>query len=171
MLVDDSAVIRGAIARLLQADPDIQVVARAADGRAAVAVLAQHDIDLVLLDIEMPVLDGLSALPLLLQARPGLRVIMASTLTTRGAESTLRALRLGAADCIAKPAAMGGADQAFAAELIAKIKAIAGPRRRAASAAATSPAATSPAATSPAATSSAATSPAAAAASSAAAGS
>ena len=63
----------------------------------------------VVLDIEMPVMDGMTALPLLLRADPGLQVIMASTLTTRGADIALRALRLGAADYVPKPIRRGTA--------------------------------------------------------------
>ncbi len=62
---------------------------------------------MLVLDIEMPVMDGMTALPLLLRADPGLRVIMASTLTTRGADIALRALRLGAADYLPKPSSIG----------------------------------------------------------------
>jgi two-component system chemotaxis response regulator CheB len=81
----------------------------------------------------MPVLDGLAALPLLLRADPQLRVIMASTLTTRGADVAMRALRLGAADYVPKPSSLGLAgDETFRSELIAKVKGLARLRRRAA---------------------------------------
>jgi two-component system chemotaxis response regulator CheB len=124
MLCDDSAVIRGAVARMLEADPQISVVARAANGRQALDEVTRRpgEIDVLVLDIEMPVMDGLEALPLLLRAAPGLRVIMASTLTTRGADIALRALRLGAADTIPKPAAAAIADDSFRQELLAKVK-------------------------------------------------
>ena len=122
LICDDSAVIRGAIARILEADPMIRVAARAANGQAALDALKLHDIDVVVLDIEMPVMDGLTALPLLLRAQPGLAVIMASTLTARGADIAMRALRLGAADYVPKPSAMQLAgDARFGPELIAKI--------------------------------------------------
>ncbi|MCX7380477.1 MAG: chemotaxis response regulator protein-glutamate methylesterase [Alphaproteobacteria bacterium] len=132
MICDDSAVIRGAIARMLETDPEIRVVARVADGKAALAALqaAPGTIDVVVLDIEMPVMDGLAALPLLLRADPGLRVIMASTLTTRGADIALRALRLGAADYVPKPATSAIADDSFRRELLAKVKGLARQRRR-----------------------------------------
>ena len=69
-----------------------------------------------MLDIEMPVMDGMAALPLLLRADPGVRVIMASTLTTRGADIAMRALRLGAADYVPKPSSIGTqSDDGFAA--------------------------------------------------------
>jgi two-component system chemotaxis response regulator CheB len=130
MICDDSAVIRFAIGSLLGADPGIEVVARVAHGRAALDALKQHQVDVVVLDIEMPVMDGLTALPLLLQASPGLSVIMASTLTERGAEISMRALRLGAADYVPKPSAMAVAgDQRFGAELLAKVHGLARLRR------------------------------------------
>jgi two-component system chemotaxis response regulator CheB len=122
MICDDSATIRGAIARILEMDPAIRVVARASNGQAALDALKLHDIDVVVLDIEMPVMDGLTALPLLLKARPGLQIVMASTLTERGADVSMRALRLGAADYVPKPTAtMVAGDTRFGQELIAKI--------------------------------------------------
>ncbi|MDE2515101.1 MAG: chemotaxis response regulator protein-glutamate methylesterase [Rhodospirillales bacterium] len=133
MICDDSAVIRGAIARLLEADPAVRVVARVADGQAAIAELRRTPVDVIVLDIEMPVLDGLSALPRLLKVDPGVRVIMASTLTTRGADIALRALRLGAADYVPKPSALSLAgDRGFQRELLEKVKGLARLRRGAA---------------------------------------
>jgi two-component system chemotaxis response regulator CheB len=87
--------------------------------------------DVLVLDIEMPVMDGMTALPLLMRADPGLKVIMASTLTTRGADIALRALRLGAADYIPKPSAVNG-DESFRRELLEKVKGLARLRRPAA---------------------------------------
>jgi two-component system, chemotaxis family, protein-glutamate methylesterase/glutaminase len=135
LICDDSAVIRGVIARTLESDPDLHVVARASNGEAALAAL-RPEIDVVILDIEMPGMDGMTALPLLLRKDPSLRVVMASTLTTRGADVALRALRLGAADYIPKPSAaeIGGAEH-FRVELLAKVKGLARQRRRAAAAA------------------------------------
>jgi two-component system chemotaxis response regulator CheB len=131
MICDDSVVIRGAVTRMLEGDPQIRVVARAADGRQALGEIARlrGEIDVVVLDIEMPVMDGMEALPLLLRAAPGLRVIMASTLTTRGADIAMRALRLGAADYVPKPAAAAIADDSFRRELLAKVKGLARLRR------------------------------------------
>jgi two-component system chemotaxis response regulator CheB len=132
LICDDSAVIRSAISRILDADPHIRVVARAVNGQAALDALKIHDVDVIVLDIEMPVMDGLTALPLLLKARPGLQVIMASTLTARGADVSMRAMRLGAADYVPKPSAMQVAgDASFGPELIAKIHGLARLRRRA----------------------------------------
>ncbi len=130
MICDDSAVIRGAIANILRAEPRIAVVARVANGQAALDALRVYDIDVVVLDIEMPVMDGMTALPLLLAASPGLAVIMASTLTTRGADISLRALQLGAADTLSKPSAAELApNHRFGDELVAKVLGLARLRR------------------------------------------
>ena len=129
MVCDDSAVIRNAIGRMLEADPTVQVVARVANGQMAIDELKRTQVDVLVLDIEMPVMDGLTALPLLLRADPGLKVIMASTLTTRGADIALRALRLGAADYVPKPSAVNG-DETFRRELVEKVKGLARLRRR-----------------------------------------
>jgi two-component system chemotaxis response regulator CheB len=130
MICDDSVVIRGALARMLQEDPGIEVVARVPNGRAAVDELARQSVEVVVLDIEMPVMDGIQALPLLLRADPRLRIIMASTLTTRGADIAMQALRLGAADYIPKPSAAAIADASFARELVAKVRGLGRLRRR-----------------------------------------
>ena len=129
MVCDDSVVIRGAVSRILEADPAIRVVARVANGQAAIDELRRTQVDVLVLDIEMPIMDGMTALPLLLRADPGIKVIMASTLTTRGADIALRALRLGAADYVPKPSAVGG-DETFRRELLEKVKGLAKMRRR-----------------------------------------
>jgi two-component system chemotaxis response regulator CheB len=133
MVVDDSAVIRGLLIRSLESDPKIAVVASVGDGRMALNALSRYDVEIVVLDIEMPVMDGLTALPLLIAAKPGLKVIMASTLTRRNADISLQALTAGAADYIAKPGAtaLTTAD-VFKNELTAKIKALGEAKRKAA---------------------------------------
>jgi two-component system chemotaxis response regulator CheB len=131
LVCDDSAVIRGALSRMLESDPEITVVAKAENGKLAVEQVKAAQVDVVVLDIEMPVMDGITALPLLLRADPGVRVIMASTLTTRGADIALRALRLGAADYVPKPSSIGTVgDDAFKRELLEKVKGLARMRRR-----------------------------------------
>lgn len=122
MIVDDSAVVRGMVTRWLE-DAGFIIAAIAVDGAQALRKLSDASVDVCLLDIEMPVMSGLEALPKLLAAKPDLRVIMASTLTERGAEVTLRALDLGAADYIAKPSAnkLGGADL-YRKDLIEKVR-------------------------------------------------
>ncbi|WP_313387912.1 response regulator, partial [Rhodospirillum rubrum] len=133
MVVDDSAVVRGLETRMLEEDPAIQVVASVGNGQMAVQALDRHDIEVVILDIEMPVMDGLTALPELLRKSPNLKVIMASTLTLRNAEVTLKALQMGASECLAKPTTSreisGGTD--FRHDLVEKVKALGGARRRA----------------------------------------
>jgi two-component system chemotaxis response regulator CheB len=122
MIVDDSAVVRGMVSRWLDARADIVVVAMAVDGLQAIKKLEEHEIDVCVLDIEMPNMSGLEALPKLLALRPRLKIIMASTLSERGAEITLRALSLGATDFIPKPSTsrIGGAE-AYQRDLIEKI--------------------------------------------------
>lgn len=131
MVVDDSAVIRGLVTRALEADPEIQVVASASDGRMAISAVRGQPIDVAVVDIEMPNMDGLTAIPLLLEAAPRLQIIMASTLTRQNAEVSLRALRLGAKDYVPKPSNRSEltGPQLFQRELIAKIKALAGSKR------------------------------------------
>ncbi|MBL4864431.1 MAG: response regulator, partial [Rhodobiaceae bacterium] len=80
MIVDDSIVIRGLIGRWLQALPDMEIVARCRNGQDAVDTIARVKADVVVLDIEMPVMDGLTALPKILAAAPDTKVLMASTL-------------------------------------------------------------------------------------------
>src|SRR3546814_13557998 len=103
MVVDDSAVIRGLLARALEADPMVKVVASVGNGEVAVKALERHHVDVIILDIEMPVMDGLTALPKLLAAQPGVQVIMASTLTRKNAAESLRALHARAADYLPQP--------------------------------------------------------------------
>lgn len=131
MLVDDSAVIRGLFTRALEADQEIQIISSVSDGRMAVNALKRQDVDVIVLDIEMPNLDGLSALPLLLEVKPDVNIIMASTLTRRNAEVSLKAMSAGAKDYIAKPSSTSEltSAQAFQGELIAKIKALAAGKR------------------------------------------
>ena len=127
MVVDDSAVIRGLLARGLESDSDIKVVASASNGEQALKALERHDVEIVVLDIEMPVMDGMTALPLLLKAKPGMQVIMASTLTRHNAEISLRAMANGAADYVAKPSSSSESHSTdvFRRELIDKVKAVA----------------------------------------------
>ncbi|MFQ5785555.1 MAG: chemotaxis response regulator protein-glutamate methylesterase [Alphaproteobacteria bacterium] len=128
MVVDDSAVIRGFITRAINSDPEIEVAASASNGQLALNALDRNEIDVIVLDIEMPVMDGLTALPLLLRAKPGVKVIMASTLTRQNAAISMNALAAGASDYIPKPTSSRGlhASGDFQRELIAKIKALAG---------------------------------------------
>lgn len=129
MVVDDSAVVRGLIARQLSEDPEFEVVCTASNGELALRELSRHAVDVVVLDIEMPVMDGITALGEILRTHPGVRVIMASTLTRRNAEISLKALQLGAADYVTKPETGLAGAEAFRRELAEKIKALGRPRR------------------------------------------
>jgi two-component system chemotaxis response regulator CheB len=126
LIVDDSAVIRGALGRIIDAEPDLVVATTAPNGRVALDALRHTPVDVVLLDVEMPEMDGITALPRILAGFPSTRVIMASSLTQGGAEVTLQALALGAADYITKPAARSGsaALAAMQADIVAKVRAI-----------------------------------------------
>ncbi|MBP2314124.1 protein-glutamate methylesterase/protein-glutamine glutaminase [Azospirillum soli] len=135
MVVDDSAVIRGLLTRALEGDSDIRVVASVGDGQMAVNSLQRNSIDVIVLDIEMPVMDGLTAIPKLLAVAPQVKIIMASTLTLRGADVSMRCLSAGAADYIPKPTStreLGGAED-FKRELVSKVKALGAAARRAGS--------------------------------------
>jgi two-component system, chemotaxis family, protein-glutamate methylesterase/glutaminase len=103
MIVDDSVVVRGLIARWLTEAGGFDVVASHRTGRLAVDDMARADPDVVLLDIEMPDMDGIEALPLILERKRDCAVIMASTLTRRSAEISLKSLTLGALDYVPKP--------------------------------------------------------------------
>ncbi len=121
-IADDSAVVRGIVTRWLEVDPDIKVVASYSNGAVAVRQLLDTQPDVLLLDIEMPEMDGMTALPLLLKAQPDLKIIMSSTLTRRNAEISLRALSMGAVDYIAKPESRYAGSDDFRNELIEKVK-------------------------------------------------
>lgn len=126
MVVDDSAVIRGLITRTLEGDPMIRVVASVANGEMAIAAAQKHAPEFIILDIEMPIMDGITAIPKLLEINRNFKIIMASSLTIQNAEISLRALELGAVDYIAKPSStreMMGTDR-FSQELLDKIKAL-----------------------------------------------
>lgn len=124
MVVDDAVVVRRLLTRWIGAEHDMMVAACLRNGREAVEQLEECDPNVVVLDVDMPELDGIAALPLLLKKKRDLVVIMASTFTRRGAEISLRALSLGAADYIPKPEAAPNpsASTAFHRELIDKIR-------------------------------------------------
>jgi two-component system chemotaxis response regulator CheB len=132
MVVDDAVVVRGLVSRWVDAEPGLKIVASLRSGREAVDQLLRHNPDVVILDIEMPDLDGLSALPLLLEKKRDLIVIMASTLTRRNAEVSLKALSLGAADYIPKPESNREVttSSTFRRDLIEKIRQLGGRRKR-----------------------------------------
>jgi two-component system chemotaxis response regulator CheB len=126
MIVDDAIVVRGLLSRWVEAEADMELVASLRTGRDAVNQVERTDPDVVVLDVDMPDLDGIAALPQLLAKKRDLIVIMASTLTRRNAEISLKALSLGATDYIPKPQSnnevAGSPD--FHRELIEKIRAL-----------------------------------------------
>jgi two-component system chemotaxis response regulator CheB len=132
LVVDDSAVIRGFISRWLEEDSDICVVGTASNGQMALNSVVSSDAEVVLLDIEMPVMDGLTALPLLIKAVPDIQILMASSLTKRNAEISIAALGLGAADYVPKPESNRDVTSRinFRRELVTKVKALASTRRK-----------------------------------------
>ncbi len=126
LLIDDAVVIRRLVGDVLNADPAIEVVGTAANGRIGLAKIPQVNPDLVTLDMEMPEMDGLETLKALRKTYPKLPVIMFSTLTARGAAATFDALALGANDYVTKPANVGSVAAAIERvreELVPKIKA------------------------------------------------
>ncbi len=133
MLVEDSAVVRGMVRKWLEDVPGIEVVDSAANGQAAIDMVGALKPDIIILDIEMPIMDGLTALPSLLRRAPGAKVILASTLSHRNAEVTLKAMALGATDYIAKPSfARDGNDarKHFQDELVRKVTGLAPANQR-----------------------------------------
>src|ERR1700731_3687529 len=123
MVVDDAVVVRGLVSRWIEEEPRLKLVASLRTGRDAVAQVERANPHVVVLDVDMPDLDGIQALPLLLEKKRDLIVIMASTLTRRNAEVSLKALSLGAADYIPKPETNRGVTTSatFRRELIDKI--------------------------------------------------
>jgi two-component system chemotaxis response regulator CheB len=134
MVVDDSAVIRGMMTQALQQHSSIEVVASAMNGKAALQELQRVTPHVILMDIEMPEMDGITALPLILKACPSTKVIMVSSLTQHGAEISMKALGLGAADCVGKPTSKGDrtVTDNFFRDMVARVIAL-GPKVTAAS--------------------------------------
>jgi two-component system chemotaxis response regulator CheB len=105
LVVDDSSLVRKAITDMLESDPQIKVIGTAENGEAAIKMVQKLDPDVVTLDIEMPVLDGLTALQRIIATNPK-PVIMMSVFTQEGAEETFKALEYGAVDFVTKPTSM-----------------------------------------------------------------
>lgn len=128
MLVEDSAVVRGMVRKWLEVLPGIVVVNSASNGQVAIDTVAALNPDIIILDIEMPVMDGLTALPSILRKAPRAKVLIASTLSLRNAEISLKAMNLGASDYIAKPSfARDGNDARalFKEDLVRKVTGLA----------------------------------------------
>ena len=122
LIIDDSTVVQLLLAKILEADPEIEVVDVAKDPIEARQKIKQHNPDVLTLDIEMPRMDGLTFLEKLMRLRP-MPVIMISALTNKSAVSTLRAMELGAVDFIPKPkVGCGESLEHYSAEIIRKVK-------------------------------------------------
>ena len=127
LIVDNFSVARATLRQIIEREPDLRIVDAVCNGQQALQAAAASaasgvPADAVVLDLEMPVMDGLTALPRLLRLDPPPRVIVASTLTRRGAIASVKALAAGASDYICKPGAAPGERAAFAAELIDKLR-------------------------------------------------
>jgi two-component system chemotaxis response regulator CheB len=123
MIVDDSLTVRTIFKRMVDSDPALVIVGTASSAEGAIAQLANAPADVVLLDLEMPGIGGLEALPAIL-ATPGKpQVLVVSSLTMDGAEHTLSALQMGAADTLLKPRP-GGFTEDYRAQLLGKIRAL-----------------------------------------------
>jgi len=127
MIVDDSVVVRGLVSRWVEETPGMHSVGKFSNGLKAVEGVVDVNPDVIILDIEMPVMDGIEALPKILKLAPRVKIIMASTLTQRNAEISLNALSLGAADYVPKPVSNSGVttSTAFKRDLIEKVRALA----------------------------------------------
>ena len=127
LIADDAVVVRRLLTMVINEDPELELVGVAQNGAIAVTKLEQLQPDVITLDIEMPEMDGLQALAAIRKKNRDIPIIMFSTLTERGAASTLEALSLGASDYVTKPANVGSVDAAMdkvREDLIPRIKAL-----------------------------------------------
>jgi len=125
MVVDDSVTARTVFSRIIAREDDMELTVEAATAEEALEILTVADVDVILLDLEMPGMGGLAAMPQLIQAAPGAEILVVSTLTIEGADATLKAMSLGAADTLAKPLP-GQFDQEYRDRLLGKIRSLAG---------------------------------------------
>src|SRR5436190_8772780 len=123
MIVDDSMVARAVLTRMLEADGGFEIVAVAGTGEDAIDALAEIRVDIILLDLEMPGAGGLKSIPRILEVAQGARVMIVSSLAEEGAEETVAALALGAADTLPKPGT-GRFNGRFSEILMSKLRAI-----------------------------------------------
>lgn len=121
LIVDDSAVARAALGRIVEGGPDTRLAGTVDNAVGAIDWLGSNSADVILLDLEMPGISGLAALPEMIAAGNGAQILIVSSTAREGAENTLRALALGAADTLAKPEA-GGLNQTFGLVLIDRIR-------------------------------------------------
>ena len=123
LIVDDSAVVRAVLTRMVGERPEFEIAATAASAQAALAFLKQERVDIIVLDIEMPGQNGLAAMPALIEASRGARVLIVSSSAEQGAAASIQAMTLGAADTLAKPGAgaFGGRFADVLAEKLVRI--------------------------------------------------
>ena len=145
LIIDDSLLVRGLLRSMVTRDNDLAVIATSTDGIEGLDAYKQHRPDIVLMDIEMPRMDGLTCVKEILAFDPKANIIMCSSLTKTGSEMTCKALNLGALDFLTKPSSQSVDRSAdFEQELVAKIKAISQSRFRLKSTPAASGAADTP---------------------------
>lgn len=141
MLIDDSLTVRTMFKRMVESDPQMVVADTASSAERGIAQLKGADIDVILLDLEMPGMGGLAALPTILETAPGAQVMVVSSLTEDGAEATVQALSQGAADTMLKPRP-GGFNDDYRSQLLTKIRALGEEEEGAAESSGRAPAAT-----------------------------
>ena len=125
MIVDDSLTVRTIFKRMVESDGSMLVAGTASSAERAIAQVGELDVDVMLLDLEMPGMGGLQALPAILKAAPKVQILVVSSLTEDGAEATVKALSTGAADTMLKPRP-GGFNEDYRSQLLGKIRALGG---------------------------------------------
>ncbi|HEY8591290.1 MAG TPA: chemotaxis-specific protein-glutamate methyltransferase CheB [Sphingomicrobium sp.] len=123
MIVDDSTVARAVLSRMIESDPAFEIIAVAGTAEDAIVALGECRVDVVILDLEMPGAGGLKSIPRIIAAAAGAKVMIVSSLAEDGAEQTVAALALGAADTMPKPGT-GRFNGRFSEILVAKLKAL-----------------------------------------------
>lgn len=128
LVVDDSVVVRKVLSLIITQDPELELAGTAPTASVGIQKIDQTNPDVVVMDVEMPGMNGIEATARIRQGWPRLPILMCSTLTERGADVTVRALAAGAADYVAKPASVANGDdtlEAFRSDFVAKVKALA----------------------------------------------
>src|SRR3982751_2068153 len=121
MIVDDSTVARAVLSRMIESDPEFEISAVAGTAEDAIEALGEARVDVVLFDLEMPGAGGPNSIPRIISAAGGARVMIVSSLAEEGAEQTVAALALGAADTLPKPG-IGGFNGKFSEILLSRLR-------------------------------------------------